>query len=92
MKIYVLMCLEELVGDNYYMNEEEAEKELYRALEATGSGDFWIKELKIAELVEIEEVFVQRANEIRNPLSGEELLNEAVRLLKESEEDGNSNT
>lgn len=29
----------------------------------------------------IEKVFVQRANEMRNPLSGQELLNESVRLL-----------
>lgn len=35
------------------------------------------------DLVEIEEVFVQRANEKRNPLSGQELLDETVRLLME---------
>lgn len=40
------------------------------------------------DLVEIEKVFVQRANEMRNPLSGQELLDESVRLLMELRAEG----
>ena len=40
------------------------------------------------DLVEIEKIFVQRANEMRNPLSGQELLKESVRLLTELSAEG----
>lgn len=42
--------------------------------------------------VAIEKIFVQRASEIRNPLSGQDLLNEAVRMLVDFRGYGNNGT
>lgn len=41
MKIYLFMCLNDVVGDTYYTDKKEVEK----LVEEAGGGDFWCKEI-----------------------------------------------
>jgi len=47
-KIYVVMCLGELASDMYYINENDAIKEVELANINMG-GDFWYKELELSQ-------------------------------------------
>jgi hypothetical protein len=44
MKIYLFMCLNDVIGDRYYTNEDEVKKLVEEANEKHG-GDFWCKTL-----------------------------------------------
>lgn len=46
MKIYLFMCLNDVIGDVYYTNEEEVKKLIKEANELYGEGDFWCKTLE----------------------------------------------
>lgn len=46
-KIYVIMCLEEIVSDTCYSNEIDAMREVKLA-NANFGGDFWYKELMVS--------------------------------------------
>lgn len=44
--IYLVMCLNDVIGNEYYTKEEEAAKKVEEILLVTGAyGDFWYKTL-----------------------------------------------
>lgn len=45
LKIYLLMCLNDVIGDNYYTDESEVKKLVDEANAYVGGGDFWYKSL-----------------------------------------------
>lgn len=45
MKIYIIMCLNDIIGDTYYTDEEVVSKRVESIKEVAGNGDFWYKTL-----------------------------------------------
>lgn len=50
MKIYVLMCLNDIVSDTCYTSKEKVEKLVNEANRETGSRDFWYEELILEKI------------------------------------------
>lgn len=45
MKIYLFMCLNSIIGDRYYVNEEDVKKLVKKANTEYDCGDFWYQTL-----------------------------------------------
>lgn len=49
MKVYLLMCLNDVIGDTGYTNEDTAKKLVDEANEETKSNDFWYQTIFVVE-------------------------------------------
>ncbi len=45
MKVYLFMCLDNIIGDKYYTNEEDVKKLVEKANADCECGDFWYQSL-----------------------------------------------